>query len=163
MDLYGPELYRMVLYGPAWSSMVLHEISDNYTSQHEITHNSIRKLEKNKKTLNNTIYPDIAKYDTRYLMLDHMSYHKILIDRSFSNELYPCAPIVRLVIFISSLSYFSESKNSQLAASENQNINLGIVNMSNEGISNISLAEWITLLQFCIQILLVMRLRIVLK
>ena len=72
-------------------------------------------------------------------------------------------PYFFLMIFISWLSYFSGSKNSQQAASENQNINLGIVNMSNEGISNISLAEWITLLQFCIQILLVMRLRIVLK
>ena len=79
--------------------MVLHEISDNYASQHEITHNSIRKLEKNKKSLDSTIYHDIAKYDTRYLMLDNMLYHKIVIDSSFSNELYPCAPIVRLVIF----------------------------------------------------------------
>ena len=32
-------------------------------------------------------------------MLDNMLYHKIVIDSSFSNELYPCAPIVRLVIF----------------------------------------------------------------
>ena len=46
----------MVLYGPVWSSKVLHEISDNYMSQHEITHNSIRKLEKNKNALNSTIY-----------------------------------------------------------------------------------------------------------
>ena len=79
--------------------MVLHELSDNYASQHEITHNSLRKLEK-KKSLNSTIYHDIAKYDTRYLMLDNMLYHKIVIDSSFSNELYPCAPIVRLVIFL---------------------------------------------------------------
>ena len=99
MVLYGPVLYRIVLYGPVWSSMVLHEISDNYASQHEITHNSLRKLEK-KKSLNSTIYHDIAKYDTRYLMLDNMLYHKIVIDSSFSNELYPCAPIVRLIIFL---------------------------------------------------------------
>ena len=72
MVLYGPVLYRIVLYGPVWSSMVLHEISDTYTSQHEITHNSIRKLEKNKKSLDSTIYHDIAKYDTRYFMLDNM-------------------------------------------------------------------------------------------
>ena len=77
--------------------MVLHEISDNYTSRHEITQNSLRKLEKNKKSLNCNIYYDIAKYDTH--MLDNMLYHKIVIDSSFSNELYPCAPIVRLVIF----------------------------------------------------------------
>ena len=100
MDLYGPELYRMVLYGPAWSSMVLHELSDNYASQHEITHNSLRKLEKNKKSINSTIYHDKAKYDARYLMLDNMLYQKIVIDNSFNNELYPCAPIVRLVIFL---------------------------------------------------------------
>ena len=100
MVLYGPVLYRIVLYGPVWSSMVLHEISGNYASQHEITHNSLRKLEKKKKSLNSTIYHDIAKYDTRYLMLDNMLYHKIVIDSSFSNELYPCAPIVRLVIFV---------------------------------------------------------------
>ena len=42
-------LYNLVLYDPVWSSMVLHEITDNHASQHEITHNSIRKLEKNKK------------------------------------------------------------------------------------------------------------------
>ena len=99
MVLYGPVLYSMVLYGPVWSSMVLHEISDNYASQHEITHNSLRKLEKNKKSLNSTFYHDIAKYDTRYLMLDKKLYHKIVIDSSFNNKLYPCAPIVRLVIF----------------------------------------------------------------
>ena len=69
-------------------------------SQHEITHNSIRKLEKNKKALNSTIYHDIAKDDTIYLMLDSMLYHKIAIDSSFSNKLYPCAPIVCLVIFL---------------------------------------------------------------
>ena len=99
MDLYGPVLYRMVLYGPAWSSMVLHEISDNYASRHEITQNSLRKLEKNKKSLNY----DIAQYDTRYHMLDNMLHHKIAIDISFSNELYQCAPIVRLVIFITTV------------------------------------------------------------
>ena len=99
MDLYGPVLYRMVLYGTVWSSMALHEISDNYTSRHEITQNSLRKLEKNKKSLNCNIYYDIAKYDTRYHMLDNMLHHKIAIDISFSNELYLCAPIVRLVIF----------------------------------------------------------------
>ena len=87
MVLYGPVLYLMVLYCPVWSSMVFHEISDNYTSQHEITHNILRKLEKNKKSLYNTIlYHEIAKYDKRYLMLDSMSYHKIAIDSSFSNE-----------------------------------------------------------------------------
>ena len=79
--------------------MVLHEISDNYTSRHEITQNSLRKLEKNKKSLNSNIYHDIAKDDTRYLMLDSMLYHKIAIDNLFFNKLYPCAPIVRLVIF----------------------------------------------------------------
>ena len=67
--------------------MVLQEISDNYVSQNEITHNSIRKLEKNKKVLNSTKYHDIAKDDTRYLMLDRMLYHKIAIDNSFSNKL----------------------------------------------------------------------------
>ena len=60
----------MVLFGLVLSSMVLHEKSDNYVSQHEITHNSIRKLEKNKKALNSTLYHDIAKDDTRHLMLD---------------------------------------------------------------------------------------------
>ena len=94
MVLYGPVLFHMVLYGPGWSSMVLHETSDNYGSQLEITHNSIRKLEKNKKVLNSTKYHDIAKDDTRYLMLDSMLYHKIKRDSSFSNKLYPCAPIV---------------------------------------------------------------------
>ena len=84
----------MVLYGPVWSSKVLHEISDNYMSQHEITHNSIRNLEKNKKALNSTIYHDIAKDDTIYLMLDIMLYHKIAIDRSFSNKFYPCVRLV---------------------------------------------------------------------
>ena len=69
--------------------MVLHEILDNYASQHEITHNSLRKMDKTKKSLNSTVYHDIAKYDTRYLMLDSMLYHKIAIDSSFSNELYP--------------------------------------------------------------------------
>ena len=29
-----------------------------------------------------------------------MLYHKIAIDNSFCNKLYPCAPIVRLVIFM---------------------------------------------------------------
>ena len=70
----------MVLFGLVLSSMVLHEKSDNYVSQHEITHNSIRKLEKNKKALNSTLYHDIAKDDTRYLMLDSMIFHKIAID-----------------------------------------------------------------------------------
>ena len=93
--------------------MVLHELSDNYASQHEITHNSLRKLEK-KKSLNSTIYHDIAKYDTRYLMLDNMLYHKIAIDSSFSNELYPCAPIVRLIIF------FCEKKTNLLINLSNQ-------------------------------------------
>ena len=79
--------------------MVLHELSDNYASQHEITHNSLRKLEKNKKSLNSNIYHNIAKYNTRYLMLDNMLYHKIVIDSSFIIKLYPCAPIVRLVNF----------------------------------------------------------------
>ena len=65
-----------------------------------ITHISIRKLEKNKKALNSTIHRDITKDDTRYLMLDSMLYHKIAVDNSFCNKLYPCAPIVRLVIFI---------------------------------------------------------------
>ena len=64
----------MVLFGPFWSCMVLHDISNNYVSQHEITHNSIRKLEKNKKALKSTLYHDIAKDDTRYLMLDSMLY-----------------------------------------------------------------------------------------
>ena len=58
---YGPVRFCMVLFGPVWSSMVLHEISDNYASHHEIRHKSIRKLEKNKKALNSTIYHDIAK------------------------------------------------------------------------------------------------------
>ena len=62
----------MVLLGLVLSFMVLHEKSDNYVSQHEITHNSIRRLEKNKKALNRTLYYDIAKDDTRYLMLDSM-------------------------------------------------------------------------------------------
>ena len=52
--------------------MVLHEISENNVSYHEITHYSIRKLEKNKKALNSTTYHDIAKDDTRYLMLGSM-------------------------------------------------------------------------------------------
>ena len=104
MVLYGPVWFSMVpsdLYGPVWSSMVLHEKSDNYVSQHEITHNSIRNLEKNKKALNSTLYHNIAKDYTRYLVVDSMLYHKIAIDSSFSNKLYPntCAPIVRLVIF----------------------------------------------------------------
>ena len=76
----------MVLFGPVWSSMVLHEISDNYARQHE-------------KALNRIIYHDIEKDGTRYQMLDSTLYHKIAIDRSFSNKLYPCAPIVRLIIF----------------------------------------------------------------
>ena len=100
MVLCGTALYRMILYGPVWSSLVLREISDNYTSQHEITYISLRKMEKNKKSVNITRYHDIAKYDTKYLMLDSMLYHNFTIDRSFSNELYPCAPIVRLVIFL---------------------------------------------------------------
>ena len=89
----------MVLFGLVWSFMVLHEISDNYVSQHEITPNSIRKLENNKKALNSIIYHDIAKDDTRYLLLDSILYHKVARNSSFSNKLYPCAPIVRLVIF----------------------------------------------------------------
>ena len=85
----------MVLYGTVWSSKVLHEISDNYMSQHEITHNSIRKLEKNKKALDNTIYHDIAKDETRYLLLDSVSYHKIA---RVCEEVVPMCPY-RLVIF----------------------------------------------------------------
>ena len=38
-------------------------------------------------------------------MLDNMLYHKIAKDSSFSNELYPCAPIVRLVIFFNTSPY----------------------------------------------------------
>ena len=56
-------------------------------------------LKKNKKALNTTIYHDIAKDDTSYRMLDSMLYHKIAKDNSFCNKLYPCAPIVCLVIF----------------------------------------------------------------
>ena len=67
----------MVLFGPDWSSIVLQDIS----------HKSIKKLEKNKKALNSTIYHDIAKHNTRYLMLDSMLYHKIAIDSSFSYKL----------------------------------------------------------------------------
>ena len=98
----------MVLFGLVWSSMVLREKLDNYVSQLEITHNSIRNLEKNKKALNSTIYYDIAKDDTRYLMLDSILYHKIATDSSFSNKLYPCTPFVCLVIFVlpSTLSSF---------------------------------------------------------
>ena len=70
----------MVLFGLLWSSLVLHEKSDNYVSQLEITHNIMRNLEKNKKALNSTLYHDIAKDDTRYLMLDSMIFHKIAID-----------------------------------------------------------------------------------
>ena len=33
-------------------------------------------------------------------MLDSMLYHKIAIDNFFCNKLHPCAPIVRLVIFL---------------------------------------------------------------
>ena len=64
-----------------------------------ITRASIRKLETDKKALNANIFHGIAKDDTRYLMLDSMLYHKIAIDNSFCNNVYPCAPIVRLVIF----------------------------------------------------------------
>jgi len=85
-----PEWFCMVQFGPIWSSMVLHGISDNYASQHEITQNSIRKLEKNKKALNSTIFHGIANDDTRYLMLDSILYHEIAIESSFSNKLYPC-------------------------------------------------------------------------
>ena len=69
-------------------------------SQHEITHNSIKKLMKNKKALNSTLYHGIAKDDTRYFMLDSMLYHKIVIDSLFSSKLYPCTPFVRFVIFL---------------------------------------------------------------
>ena len=61
MVAYRPPCSCMVLYGTVWSSKVLHEISDNYMSQHEITHNSIRKLEKNKKALNSTIYQNCGE------------------------------------------------------------------------------------------------------
>ena len=95
--LHGSVLHHMVQFGPVWSFMVLHEISDNYASQHDIIHNRIRKIEKNKKALNGTIYHDIAKDDTRYLLLDSMFYQKMARNSSFCNKLYPCAPIVRLV------------------------------------------------------------------
>ena len=36
---------------------------------------------------------------TQNNFFDSMLYHKIARDKSFCNELYPCAPIVRLVIF----------------------------------------------------------------
>ena len=36
---------------------------------------------------------------TQNNFFDSMLYHKIARDNSFCNELYPCAPIVRLVIF----------------------------------------------------------------
>ena len=112
---YCPVWSHMALHGLIWSRIVhLHEISDNYASQHEITHNRIRKLEKNKKSLDSIIYHDIAKYDTRYLMLDKMLYHKIVIDSSFNNELYPCAPIVRLVIFFSFLATFSHRRSARI-------------------------------------------------
>ena len=62
----------MVLFGPEWCSLVIHEILDNHKSKHEIKHSSIRKLYKNKKALKSTIYHDVAKDDTRYLMLDSM-------------------------------------------------------------------------------------------
>ena len=73
----------MVPFRLVWSSMVLHEMLDNFVSQHEISHNSIRKLEKNKKTSNSTIYHDKAKDDTRYLLLESMLYHKMARDSSF--------------------------------------------------------------------------------
>ena len=114
MVLHGPVLYPMVLYGPVCSFMVLNEISDNHASQYEITHNGLRKLEKNKKSLNSTMYHDIAKYDTRYLMLDSMLYQKITIDSSFSNELYPCAPIVRLITFYLYIMFFDTELSSIL-------------------------------------------------
>ena len=79
-----------------------------------MTHNSLRKLEKNKKSLNRTIYHDIVKYDKRYLMLDNMLYHKIVIDSSFSNELYPCAPIVRLITFYLYIMFFDTELSSIL-------------------------------------------------
>ena len=88
MVLFGPELSHIVFYCTVWSSMVLHEISDNSASLNEITHNSIRNLKKNKKALNITIYHDIAKDDTRYLLLGSILYCEIARDSSFSNKLY---------------------------------------------------------------------------
>ena len=35
----------------------------------------------------------------------HALYHKIVIDSSFCNKFYPCAPIVRLVIFLLKLAF----------------------------------------------------------
>ena len=90
----------MVPYGPVWFCRVLFGLLWSYLRYQTITRASIRKLEKNKKALNSNIYHDITKDDTRYLMLDIMLYHKIAIDNSFCNKLYPCTPIVRLVIFI---------------------------------------------------------------
>ena len=73
MVLNCPIWFCMVLVVPVWSSMVLLEISDNYTSQDEIIHNSIRKLENNKKALNSNIY---------HVSLDSVGHHHPLISSS---------------------------------------------------------------------------------
>ena len=110
MVWYCPVRFCRILFGLVRFSMVLHEISNNYVNQQEITHNIIRKLEENKIALNSNFYHDIAKDDTRYPMLDSMLYHKIAIDSFFSNKLYPCAPIVCLVIFICDFAWLASPK-----------------------------------------------------
>ena len=80
MVLYGLVLSPTDLYGPVWSCFVFYGLTWEIRQLREPTWDSIRKLEKNKKALNSTLYHDIAKYDTRYLMLDSMIFHKIAID-----------------------------------------------------------------------------------
>ena len=74
MVLYWPVLFCFVVFGRLWFYM-----------RYQISHDSIIKLEKTKKVLDNTIYHDI-----RYLLIDVIPP---------DGQLYPCAPFVHLIIF----------------------------------------------------------------
>ena len=59
------------------------------------------KLEKDNKGLSNTFYHDSKRRHKIPIVRQHVIlYHKIARGNSFCKKLYPCAPIVRLVIFL---------------------------------------------------------------
>ena len=103
MVLYGLVLSPTYLYGPVWSCFVFYGLTWESRQLQELAWDNI-KLENNTKKFDSPIYHNIAKYDTRYLLLESILYHRIARDSSFCNKLYQCAPIVRLVIFLKKYS-----------------------------------------------------------
>ena len=88
---YGPLWSRLVPFGPVWSSCDIRQLQELAWDN---TH-SIRKLEKNTKVLNITIYHNIAKDDTRFLLLESILYHRLA--SSFCNKLYPCLKKIKKI------------------------------------------------------------------